>query len=141
MDHYKLDLRRFYSEQRDKHLEQLMNINGKAAFGSLALLVSVIAGVLKKEFVPKFDSPLHVIGYIFIAVSIIALATAIALYSKFHTSRISSLEKLIQKPEDPDSLSGNEFCIFPSGKNSGFINYLVFIGLCIMFLGVLLLLI
>lgn len=137
MDEYQLNLRRFYIELRDKNVEQLMNINGKAAFASLALLASITAGYIKENFVPAMNSAQIFFGYLLVFLGVISLLVAVAFYSKFYTFRIRELEKLIKKPVSPDEVNETLFVIFPSGKNYGFVNYMVFLGICAVCLGVL----
>lgn len=129
-----LDLAKFYAEQRDKHVQQIMAINGQGTFGTLAVAGAVLIGSLglKKGDFTKADIDSMTPWFIVTAVGILSLFIAAAMYSIFHTGKIKRFETLIRNRTAFARLAKNEFQIMPN-KSA---NYLIFFGLIILLIGV-----
>ena len=105
---------------RDKHLSQLMEINGKAALAVLTAVFAVLVGASKAQGVLP-DAPARYVIVIVTLIAIGLLARGAFLISKFHTTRIRSIQgrlrdsQLQLKGTDleviPDSIAANS-CIF-----------------------------
>jgi hypothetical protein len=99
-----LELRKFYVEQRDKHLDQLMSINGRLAFGGLAAVLAVAVGVdnFQEARLDLKATPCWVIAVFAAGGILIAIATWAI--SSHHSARIRSLEeKIVTTPRELDA--------------------------------------
>ena len=85
------ELRKFYLEQRDKHLEQFMAINTRAVFAVLALVVSIVLGLNKITNLNLIWLYTTVICLLFFLGTVLLTAAAVKM-SIFHTSRIREFQ-------------------------------------------------
>lgn len=95
-----------YLSLRDKHLAQLMEINGKAAFALLTLFASVVVGADKIKAL-QLQKPWS--GIVLALVGFAALSLMIGAFrmSSFHTKRIRLAEAGLAKllPEEKEVLT------------------------------------
>ena len=105
---------------RDKHLSQLMEINGKAALAVLTAVFAVLVGASKAQGVLP-DAPARYVIVIVTLIAIGLLARGAFLISKFHTTTIRSIQRRLRDSQPqledtdleviPDSVAANS-CIF-----------------------------
>lgn len=143
-----LELFKFYSEQRDSQLKQLMEINGKATFTVTATLATLFLGAFslkdsENNFLNNLEPIYSILAAVLIIVGIIALFLASYFYSTSYSKNIQHLENLLYNLsiEDGEEIEhpsqGNIFKINPSENgNKG-----VFLGLMAILLGTLIIIV
>jgi hypothetical protein len=89
VDHEKLSA--LFVQERNKHLSQLMAINGRAAFAVLTIFASTLVGL--KDIDAAIDSSLALPVCALILLAAAGLAIGAAQMSRFHTGRIRHFEE------------------------------------------------
>ncbi len=126
----KLELSKFYSDQRDSQLRQLMAISGQGTFTVLAALGAIILGVLSLED-SKFDfGGIKIFVYLIFS-GIIVLLISAPMFSISYNRRITFFEKQIRDPKQLDQLEDKNFVIRPNKVGSNFI----FVGILLILIG------
>lgn len=108
------ELRRLLSEQRDKHLAQLMAINGRLAFGALASVLVFSMGTKDFDLARSFVMGANYWHKGAFVVGALLLVVASWVISSHHSSRIRSLQAKIVSPMP--TLEYRDFEIIPSDK-------------------------
>src|SRR5436305_14073720 len=93
-----LALRKFYAEQRDKHLQQMLASTGQGTFSALAVVGIVLIGSLGLK---KGNLAEHIFSSIFpwfivLGIGVAFVFAAGATYSSFHSTRIKRFEDLMR---------------------------------------------
>ncbi|MEM9547441.1 MAG: hypothetical protein AAGA77_15790 [Bacteroidota bacterium] len=127
----KFELSKFYSAERDAQLKQLMSLNGQGTFSVLAILAGLLAGGSSLQYGEIFffyiPRNLFLLG-----IGTLLLLIAAIIFAFEHTRRLKKLEKLIKNPQRIENVAEDLFVIRPNPIG----NYLIFIGLFILIIGV-----
>ena len=126
----KMELRKFYTNQRDSQLTQLMAINGQGSFSILAVLAGIFIGGLSLKS-GSFNLDKYYWLLVIILFGILMLLLATANFSFAYNRKIGMFEKLIRFPVEIEKLDKSAFEIKP--KNSG--SYMVFFGMLLILIG------
>lgn len=123
-----LDVKKFYVSLRDKHLSQLMEISGKAAFTTLSIIVALFFGLDDIGRINRSDALVKY--YLYAGTLGIGLLTwGTVKFSRFHTKAIVALERRIRGANQTTLNSDDDiYRILPlSGAN-----FLIFLGVVIL---------
>lgn len=117
----RMEVVKYYTEIRNKHLEQLVGSNGRAAFAVFVLIGSIIIGVMKSDNSKIIMDPF--LFYLFGLIGIILIA--IAMLAFFHTGQIKKLDILIKNSYKIDQHELRDIQIIPPKLSY----YFIFLGL------------
>ena len=111
---------------RDKHLEQLMEINAKAAIAVLTAVFAVLVGASKAQGVLP-DTPSRKVIVVVTIIAVLLLARGAYLLSDFHTRRIRSIQRRLRKNQL--LIRPGEFEVIPRSSEA---NSCVYVGLLLL---------
>ncbi len=126
-----LELSKFYSDQRDSQLKQLMALNGQGIFSVLGILAGFFIGGLSLKTSGNFDYEESKTYLFIIIIGITLLLISAALFSLSYNKRIAFFENLIREPKEINELNSENFNIRPVKVGS----YLIFFGILFLFIG------
>ena len=108
---------KYYTDLRNKHLDQLMASNGRLIFVVFVLVSSIIIGVLRlNDGTIKLDSAATNLFYSLGSLGVILISISAIMLSKFHTRRMNELNLIITNPKEFDALEEKDVAILPRSR-------------------------